>query len=251
MEVTKRKNRIGGQFAARLIEMLESPAYRVLSLSGHLVLARIEIEMAHHGGGDNGKLPVTYIDFEAYGIHCNAIGPAIRECEALGFIEVAERGFAGNREFRRPNLYRLTYRHLNRADPTHEWRRIKTIAEAQMIARQVRKSVRPQKQKTTLGIRPFSPSVSEGENGKAPPSVSEGTAHPRKPRVLSISTGRPGPSPNTRGRDGPGADHDGRHTRKSLMAYVANVIDEQLHDLDKRRRAARRRAKAAIMVGRE
>jgi hypothetical protein len=242
--MSKRKNQIGGQFAPRLVEMLESPAYRVLSLSGHLVLARIEIEMAHHGGGDNGKLPVTYVDFETYGIHRDAIGPAIRECEALGFIEVAERGFAGNREFRRPSLYRLTYRHLNRADPTHEWRRIKTMEEAKMIARQVRKSVRPQKQKTTPGKRQFSPPVSVGENGKAPPPESVGTAHPRNPWVLSISPGRPGPSPDTMGRDGPDPDR-----RKSLMAYVANVIEEQLHDLDVHRRAARRRAKVAIEAG--
>jgi hypothetical protein len=36
----KRRNRISGQFAARRIEMLESPAYRVLSRSGHMVIWR-------------------------------------------------------------------------------------------------------------------------------------------------------------------------------------------------------------------
>ena len=50
----QRRTQIGGQFAPRLIEMLESPAYRALSLSGHRILDRIEIEMAHHGGTDNG-----------------------------------------------------------------------------------------------------------------------------------------------------------------------------------------------------
>ncbi len=49
-----RGNRIDGQFAARLIEMLRSPAFRVLSLSGHRVLDRL----ADHGGQDNGKLPL-------------------------------------------------------------------------------------------------------------------------------------------------------------------------------------------------
>jgi hypothetical protein len=62
----KRSQSIGGQFAPRLIEMLESPAYRALSLSARRVLDRIEIELAHHGGRDNGGLPVTYHDFEAY-----------------------------------------------------------------------------------------------------------------------------------------------------------------------------------------
>jgi hypothetical protein len=55
-----RRTRIGGQFAACLIEMLESPAYRVLSLSARRVLDRIDIELGHHGGNDNGRLPVTH-----------------------------------------------------------------------------------------------------------------------------------------------------------------------------------------------
>ena len=46
MSVAKRRNRISGQFAARLIEMLKSPAYRALSASGHKVISRIEIELA-------------------------------------------------------------------------------------------------------------------------------------------------------------------------------------------------------------
>jgi hypothetical protein len=80
----KRRNSINGQFAARLIEMLESPAYRVLSRSGHMVLARIEIELAHHGGNDNGRLPVTTEDFVQYGMHRTSVAPAIREAKALG-----------------------------------------------------------------------------------------------------------------------------------------------------------------------
>ena len=62
-------NKISGQFSARLIEMMESPAYRVLSLSAHRVLSRIEIEWAHHGGQDNGQLPVTFDNFADYGVH--------------------------------------------------------------------------------------------------------------------------------------------------------------------------------------
>jgi hypothetical protein len=56
-----RKNKIAGQFSARTIEMLESPAFQILTLSAHRALARLEIEHAHHGGNDNGKLPVTLI----------------------------------------------------------------------------------------------------------------------------------------------------------------------------------------------
>jgi hypothetical protein len=129
--VSKRKNKIGGPFVPHLAEMLRSPAYRVLSLSALRVLARIEVEYCTHGGNDNGRLPVTYDQFEAYGIHRHSISPAFREVEILGFMEVTERGSAGNREFRKPNVFRLTYLPVGRAEPTHEWRRFKTMEHAE------------------------------------------------------------------------------------------------------------------------
>jgi hypothetical protein len=63
----RRRTRIEGQFAPRLIEMLRSAAFSVLSLSAHRLLVRIEIELADHGGTDNGKLPVTFEDFRRFG----------------------------------------------------------------------------------------------------------------------------------------------------------------------------------------
>tara|TARA_R110002072_G_scaffold212834_2_gene370210 strand:- start:960 stop:1346 length:387 start_codon:yes stop_codon:yes gene_type:complete len=120
--------------------MLESPAFRVLSLSAHRLIARIEIEFAHHGGTDNGRLPVTYDHFEEYGIHRKSIAPAMREATALGFVEVTERGRAGNREFRSPNMFRLTFRHTNSAEPTNEWRRVSSIEEAKRIAEAARRA---------------------------------------------------------------------------------------------------------------
>ena len=133
----QRKGSIVGAFAWRLIEMLESPAYRTLSLSGRRVIDRLEIELAHHGGKseENGRLPCTYEHFKEYGIHDHAIGPAIREAVALGFIEVTQQGCAGNAGFRRPTLYRITYRH---AGPdkivSDDWRRIKSLDEAEKVA---------------------------------------------------------------------------------------------------------------------
>lgn len=137
---SNRRTRIGGQFAPRLIEMLESSAYRALSLSAHRVLARLEIELGHHGGADNGALPVTHDDFERYGIHRHAIGPALREVAALGFIEVTRPGRAGNAEFRYPNLFRITYLPTDNAGPTDEWRRIQTMQQAEELATAARQS---------------------------------------------------------------------------------------------------------------
>jgi hypothetical protein len=135
-----RKNKIAGQFSARTIAMMESPAFQVLSLSAHRALARIEIEHAHHGGNDNGNLPVTYDQFIEYGIHRNAVSPAIREVEALGFVEITERGRAGNAEWRRSNKFRLTYRQVGRSATTDEWRNIKTMEEAEVVAQTARKA---------------------------------------------------------------------------------------------------------------
>jgi hypothetical protein len=136
-----KQNKISGQFAARLIEMMESPAYRVLSLSAHRVLSRIEIEWAHHGGQDNGHLPVTFDDFASYGVHRTAIGPALAELEALGFIVITEKGkMARAADYRRPNKFLLTSRPVSKgADPLHKWKRFKTMEEAEAIAEEARK----------------------------------------------------------------------------------------------------------------
>lgn len=142
----RRRNRINEQFSARLIEMLEAPAYRALSRSAHLVIARIEVELAHHGGNDNGRLPVTTDNFVTYGIHRASVAPAIREAEALGFIHVTERGRGGNAEHRSPNYFFLTFAHNrnSRAEPpTHDWRRIKTDEEAAEKARAARADKNP------------------------------------------------------------------------------------------------------------
>jgi len=144
--MVKRRNSIDGQFAAHTIEMIRSPAWSVLSLSARRVLDRIEIEHADHGGNDNGRLPVTYDDFEWYGIHRHSIAAAIRETVALGFAEITERGRAGNAEFRSAHKFRLTYFRAGRAPPTNEWQRIKTVEDAHALARAARREA-PQKPK--------------------------------------------------------------------------------------------------------
>jgi hypothetical protein len=143
----RRARKITYQFVARPIEMMESPAYRVLSLSARRVLDRIEIALAHHAGRDNGRLAVTYEHFVEYGIDRHAVRPALNELEALGIAVITEPGCAGNAEHRAPNLLRLTYRHAGREQPTNEWRRIRTQQEAEMIARTARETPRRTRRK--------------------------------------------------------------------------------------------------------
>src|SRR5262249_9348771 len=113
----RRGTQIAGQLAARITPMLEPPPYRQLSLSARRVLDRLEIELAHHGGMDNGRLPVTFDDFQRYGIDRHAIAPAIRELVALGFIEITEHGRAGNADWRSPNRFPITYKHTKNSRP--------------------------------------------------------------------------------------------------------------------------------------
>jgi hypothetical protein len=185
----RRKSRINGQFAWRLVEMLESPAYRALSLSAHKVLARLEVELAHHGGEkgrQNGRLIVTYSNFEDYGMDRHSIGPAISEVVALGFVEVTEAGCAGNENFRRPNRFRLTYRPGgDGSEPTNDWRRIITAEQAESFASQARKQARINR--SPVGVR------NQRRWGKStlPKEIPVGetptTAMVEKPPLLSIS----------------------------------------------------------------
>jgi hypothetical protein len=147
-----RRNRFSGQFSGRLIEMMESSAWRALSLAGRRVIDRVEIEHGHHAGTDNGKLPVTFDQFCEYGLHRHSIAPGMREAVALGFLEVTQKGRAGNAEHRAPNLFRLTYRPSDgvRGDGSHEWRRIASNEEAEAIARSARQAKSKKKNKNPV-----------------------------------------------------------------------------------------------------
>lgn len=90
--MNKRRNSINDQWSARRREMLESPAYKVLSQSAHRAISRLELELCYHGGNDNGQLPVTFDDFVKYGIDRASVAPALREGEALGFFRITDRG---------------------------------------------------------------------------------------------------------------------------------------------------------------
>jgi hypothetical protein len=136
--------RIDGQFAPRSADMLASPAYRVLGLTEHQILARIEIELESHAGYENHNLPVTYNQFENYSARRNTIPAAIHTLEALGFITV-KYGRGGNAEHRRPSKFGLTYRYtrIRFGDPTpasNDWQQVKTTEQALEIVRQVKAS---------------------------------------------------------------------------------------------------------------
>ncbi|MGC1358636.1 MAG: hypothetical protein WA851_23095 [Xanthobacteraceae bacterium] len=149
-----------------------------MSLSARRLLDRLEIEHAAHGGAENGKLPVTYDDFVRYGIHRHAIGPAIREAVALGFLKIRQSGRAGNADFRRPNSFELTYL-STQIGPTDDWAKI-AEADAEVIAVAARSAA---SEKTKNQCRKT-------------PSFSDGNRH-RKQQIHSTETVTTGHSTET------------------------------------------------------
>jgi len=197
MKPRGRRNKIGGQFSAKLIEMIESPAWRALSLSARRLIDRVEIELGHHAGKENGALPVTYSDFLAYGVgDRTSIAAARREAVALGFLRFKP-GRGGNREFRRPDLFGLTYAV---GDATHNWRKVETLEDAWAIAAVARKAKDPRAVEVGLerarrrakiqesGLEKPQSSVGKTrtETGKPPVRENRTTASVGKTRPLSI-----------------------------------------------------------------
>lgn len=176
-----RFNKISGPFAPRPIEMLESPAYRALNGSEHKILARLEIEFSNHGGSENGRLPCTFDDFVKYGIHREAIAPSLRALQSLGFIEITERGSAGNAAWRRPHIYRLTYRHTDDENPTHDWKHVTQSGQAKQLARNARQkpekfNSQSRKPYQTQSRKPYCLSGFSGtESGTTSSSTESGT----------------------------------------------------------------------------
>jgi hypothetical protein len=156
--------------------------------------------LAYHGGNDNGRLPVTYEQFVSYGIERHSIGPAIRECVALGFLEVTEHGCAGNAEFRSSNKFRLTYRPV-KGDVhygSNEWRRIESKEEALRLSKAARSETsgrryRPSKgalkQNSSVGKTTLSMGKTRIKNDNRPVRKTPTTVEVGNPSLLSISRG--------------------------------------------------------------
>jgi hypothetical protein len=122
--------------------MMDSPAYRIMSLSCHRFISRLEIEFEkthHRNPFKNGEIVCTTDQFTGYGINRNQIAPARREAIALGFVRVTRPGSAGNSEYRQSAQYLLTYRAAgSNAVVENGWSRIQTLEEAEAVAKAAR-----------------------------------------------------------------------------------------------------------------
>ena len=151
---TIKRNSVAQYFTSRPVELIASPALRILSRAGHLALLRIELELRSHAGHRNGKLIVTKQQFAEFGIHPRMIAPALRELNALAIVITTMQGRGGNAEHRQPNRFLLNY--MCGALDAHEqitnaWTRFKSLEEAEKTASAARKA--KDETKVTYGRR--------------------------------------------------------------------------------------------------
>jgi hypothetical protein len=121
--------------------MMQSDAWRDISINDRRMLDRLESENMSHGGYENGNLVVTYDQFVAAGIRRESIHKTIAHLECLGWIEVMRGGYRG---FARswPHRFRLTHRPTRSiatvgnpyfVEATHDWRRYRSKRSDRMV----------------------------------------------------------------------------------------------------------------------
>ena len=188
-------NGIVGQFSAYPVDMLASPAWRALSLSARKCLERIAIELANHGGRDNGQLPVTNRNFRAHGIYMDGINPALAELTALGFVEMMPGYACENPAYGRAARFRVLFLNCIGPPPEHRWKQFKTDAEAKAVAKQARAAaMRKRQTKTTRHASPDAPKTgalaSDPKTGALSHAPETGALSPSENRSTVYSLGR-------------------------------------------------------------
>jgi hypothetical protein len=127
--------------------LLESAAWRSLSINARRLIDFLLIEHLRHGGRENGRLLAPRRQLERFGIASHLVSTAIEETERVGLVD-CKRGVG-----RCPNIYGLTW--LSRGDdpPTNRWRHHEETA-AQLIAN--RKAAKARKKRPLMTVKPQS-----------------------------------------------------------------------------------------------
>jgi hypothetical protein len=107
----------GEAFVKLYRDLLESDAWRSLSINARRLLDFLMIEHMRHGGKRNGFLLAPREQLEKCGIGARHISPAIEEAERVGLVD-CKRGVG-----QRPSMYTLTWLQLSDgSDPSNRWR---------------------------------------------------------------------------------------------------------------------------------
>jgi hypothetical protein len=113
----------------------------------------IALEHLRHAGKENGRLKITYDDFQEWGISRARIGDAIAIAEVLGFSKRVKRGRASWEDQRESGEFALTWQSIDSELPTNDWKRIFSPEAAQakvahaMKVRQAEKAANSERNK--------------------------------------------------------------------------------------------------------
>lgn len=118
--------------------IMQSSAFRAMSLNARKLVDRVQVEHMAHGGTRNGDLIVTYTDLVEWGIRRNSIPPTIAEVVALGILEhrpgrashIAGRGH--------PQVFRISWLPTGDEPPSTKWCAFETIEQAEQVAKTAR-----------------------------------------------------------------------------------------------------------------
>jgi hypothetical protein len=156
--------------------MVNSAAFQeLIQHKGALrVVLRVVIEYLEHDGQDNGRLIVTYDNFEEFGISAPMIPESIDIAEALRFL-IVHRGRKSKKDKRHPNRYGLTFYPIYEEFETNDWKRIQTRMEAEAIVERVKERRRAEAAKRRVSSPSIAPEVEGEEQDGAAEAVRTGT----------------------------------------------------------------------------
>jgi hypothetical protein len=125
----------GEAFVKMPRDLLESAAWRSLSLNSRKLIDFLMIQHTRHAGKKNGELLAPRRDLEQAGIPVNMITGAIEDAERVGVID-CKRGTG-----RQPSLYTMTWLPLSDGtDPSCRWRHCDAEATEIVAARKLAKA---------------------------------------------------------------------------------------------------------------
>ena len=137
-------------------QMLASPAFRALSRAGFQLITCLMVEHLRRAGRENGRLAVSWNEFENWGINRGMIAQALDEVTRLGFVRVVDKGRPGYGEaLGRRAIFRLTFAGVVGSDdsgpPTNDWQ---CISDAEASAIVDRSRAKERRRKETRSLRP-------------------------------------------------------------------------------------------------
>lgn len=107
-------------WAFMALSLMESDAFRSLSINARRALDRLVVEHFNHNRIENGNLRVSARQFHEWGVTKDCLTAAVRELEEKGLL-VTERGEAKG-VLMPPFIYRLTFYATMDSQPSNDWR---------------------------------------------------------------------------------------------------------------------------------